>query len=113
MYNLVQRFFFDTGEVSSTSFAEAEYFHPLLEVEASEGSQSRDSIESYETGEYLSLLCKKETVVFDAVAAACSSQHQAYTYTEEWSDGCAAGLGDSQRFCENCLGATQKRHVVS
>lgn len=41
--------FSDTAEASLTGSAETEYFHPLLEVEASEGSRSRNSIKSYDT----------------------------------------------------------------
>lgn len=35
------------GEASLTTSAEADYLHPLLEVEASEGFGSRDRVKSY------------------------------------------------------------------
>lgn len=68
---------FDSGEASLIRSAEAEYLHSLLKVEALEGSGSRDSMKSRETGEYRGLLRGKETVVADAVAAVRDSEYHA------------------------------------
>lgn len=50
----------DIDEASLTSLAEAEYIHPLLEGEASEGSGCRFTTKSYETGNYRGLLFKRD-----------------------------------------------------
>lgn len=42
---------FETAKASLSSSSEVEYLHPLLEVEASEGSESRHIVRSYETEE--------------------------------------------------------------
>lgn len=108
----LRAFFSNTCEASLTNFAESEYLHPLLEIKASEGFESRDGIKSYDARVFRGLLREKKTVVADSAAAACNSKHQALRYREEGWDFDTAGPRERQEICKNFLGTNQKHFRV-
>lgn len=71
------------AKVLLSSSRKVECLHPLIEIEASEGSRSHHSVKSYVREECQGFLQEKGTVLANTAAAGCSSEHQACLYTEK------------------------------
>lgn len=67
----------ESSEASLSRSAEGEILHLLIEVKASEVSESCLNIKSYEKEKYQRLIQRKETVRTNALAVVRSSEHQA------------------------------------
>lgn len=105
--------FSGTVKASLSSSAEVKYLHPLIEVEASKGSESRHTMRIYETKEYAGFLQEKETLLANAAAAAPRYEHQACRLTEECWNCFAVGLRDSRELCKNCRSPIHKRRRLN